>query len=94
MQTEMERIKRELAAKTVVGESAAGMVTVTMNGANRVLSVKIASELVNPYEVEMLEDLVLAAINNATEKAAALAGDEMNKMGGMMPNIPGLNLGQ
>ena len=93
MQQELENVKAEVAKKTVVGESGAGMITVTMNGANRVLSIKIAKEIVNPDELEMLEDLVVAAVNKASEKAAEMVNGEMSKMGGMLPNIPGLNLG-
>lgn len=93
MQQEMEKMKAELASKTVVGESGGGMVSVTMNGANKVLNVKIAPELINPAEADILEDLVVAAVNKASDKAADLVSGEMNKMGSMMPNIPGLNLG-
>lgn len=93
MQSEMENMKNEIAKKVVVGESGAGMVRVEMNGANRVLSIKIAKEIVNPEEIEMLEDLVVAAVNNASQKASDIAASEMSKMQGMLPNIPGLNLG-
>lgn len=93
MQQELEKVKSEVAKKTVVGESGGGMVVVTMNGANRVLSIKIAKEIVNPEDIEMLEDLVVAAVNKAAEKAGDMVSGEMNRMGGMLPNIPGLNLG-
>jgi hypothetical protein len=93
IQEEIQKIKAELASKTVTAESGGGMVTVTMNGANKVVSIKIAKEIVNPDEVEILEDLIVAAVNIATEKAAELAAAEMNKAASMLPNIPGLNLG-
>lgn len=93
MQQELEKVKSDLAQKRVVGESGAGMVTVTMNGANKVLSIKIAKEIVNPEDIEMLEDLVVAAVNSASEKVANLANSQMNNLGSMLPNIPGLNLG-
>jgi len=93
IQEEIQKIKNELADKTVTGESGGGMVSVTMNGANKVISVRIAKELVNPNEVEILEDLIVAAINIASEKAAELAAAEMSKATGMLPNIPGFNLG-
>jgi len=93
MQSEMENIKNILAQKTVEADSGGGMVVVTMNGANKVLSIKIAKELVNPDEVQMLEDLVVAAVNRASEKTTDMVQSEMSKMGGMLPNIPGLNLG-
>ena len=93
MQQELEKIKTEMAQKTVVGESGAGMVSVTMNGANKVVAIKIAKEIVNPEDVEMLEDLIVAAVNNAAEKTAAMVAGEMGRMGGNLPNIPGFNLG-
>ncbi len=93
MQQEMERLKSEMASKTVVGESGGGMVSVTMNGASKVLAIKIAPELINPEEIDILEDLIVAAVNKANDKAADLVSNEMNKFGGMLPNIPGLNLG-
>jgi len=93
IQEEIQKIKAELASKTVTAESGGGMVTVTMNGANKVVSIKIAKEIVKPDEVEILEDLIVAAVNIATEKAAELAAAEMNKATSMLPNIPGLNLG-
>ncbi|MCX8054934.1 MAG: YbaB/EbfC family nucleoid-associated protein [Ignavibacteria bacterium] len=93
IQEEIQKIKNELANKTVTGESGGGMVSVTMNGANKVVSVKIAKELVNPNEVQILEDLIVAAINIASEKATELAAAEMNKATGILPNIPGFNLG-
>lgn len=92
IQEEIQKIKNELANKTVTGESGGGMVSVTMNGANKVISVKIAKELINPDDVEILEDLIVAAINIASEKAAELAAEEMKKATGMLPNITGFNL--
>ncbi len=93
MQSEMENIKNVVAQKTVVGDSGGGMVVVTMNGANKVLSVKIAKEIVNPDDIQMLEDLVVAAVNRASDNAASMVQSEMSKMTSGLPNIPGLNLG-
>lgn len=93
IQEEIQKIKAELASKTVTAESGGGMVSVTMNGANKIVSIKIAKEIVNPDEIEILEDLIVAAVNLATEKASELAASEMNKAANMLPNIPGLNLG-
>jgi len=93
MQKEMEKIKSEVSQKEVTGESGGGMVSVRMNGANRVISIRIAKEIINPDESEMLEDLVVAAINKANETAAAMVQAEMSKVTGMLPNIPGLDLG-
>lgn len=93
MQKEMERMKAEAESKTVEVETGGGMVKITINGANRVTSLKIAKEIINPDDPEMLEDLVLAAVNKANEEAAEMVNEEMKKVSGMMPNIPGLNLG-
>ena len=93
MQEKMARIQEELEAKTVVGESGGGMVKATANGKQRLLSIRIDKEVVNPADIEMLEDLVLAAANKALEDAGKMAQDEMAKAtSGLMPNIPGLNL--
>ncbi len=92
MQQEMEKIKDEISRKTVTSESGGGMVKVTMTGNNKVTSIKISKEIVDPEDVEMLEDLVVAAINKASEDAAVMAQQEMSKVSGMLPNIPGLNL--
>ncbi len=93
MQSEMESIKNELNYKTVTAESGGGMVTVVMTGTHRITSVKIAPELVNPNEITMLQDLIVAAVNKANEAVGELAQQEMGKVSGMLPNIPGLNLG-
>ena len=65
------------------------MVTVTANGQQEILSIKIEPEVVNPDDVEMLEDLILAAVNEAKKKAEELAKNEMKKVTGGL-NIPGL----
>ena len=92
MQQEMEKIKEEVNKKTVNAEAGGGMVTVTMTGANELKEIKISKEIVDPNDIEMLEDLVVAAVNKATKAAADMVQEEMGKLGGMMPNIPGLNL--
>lgn len=93
VQQDMEKVKNELSRKTVRAESGGGMVQVEITGDNRIVSLKIAKEAVDPNEVEMLEDLVVAAANKAIADAADMARDEMRKATGNMPNIPGLNLG-
>ena len=65
------------------------MVTVTANGRQEILSIKIEPEVVNPEDVEMLEDLILAAVNEAKRKSEELAQEEMKKITGGL-NIPGL----
>jgi len=92
MQQEMERIKGDVQKKVVTADSGGGMVTVTMTCSNEIQKINIAKELIDPEEIEMLEDLIVAAINKATKKAADTVNEEMKSIGGMMPNIPGLNL--
>lgn len=93
MQDEVENIKRELSNKTVIAESGGGMVTAVMTGNNKLVSIKIAPELIAQGDIAMTEDLIVAAVNKAVEKAADLAGSDMGRIKNMMPNIPGLNLG-
>ena len=93
MQEKMARIQEELEARTVVGEAGGGMVKVTANGKQHLVRMQIDREVVNPADVEMLEDLILAAANKALEEAGKMAQEEMAKAtSGMLPNIPGLNL--
>jgi len=94
MQEKMQQVQDELAEKRVDGSAGGGMVTVTANGKQEIVAVTIDSQVVDPEDVEMLEDLVLAAVNQAMEKAQELANDEMGKVaGGIMPpgfKMPGL----
>jgi hypothetical protein len=93
MQEKMAQVQEALESRTVVGESGGGMVKVTANGKQMVTAIRIEKEVVNPEEVDMLEDLVVAAVNKALADAAKMAQDEMAKAtNGMLPNIPGLNL--
>jgi nucleoid-associated protein EbfC len=84
------RLQREMAELKVEGNAGGGMVTVVINGAKQVQSIKIDPEVVSKDDVEMLQDLIVAALNDAQRKA----DDEMaQKMGGMLPpglKIPGL----
>lgn len=88
MQEQMMKAQEELATKTVEG-SAGGVVTVTANGQKKIMSIAIKPEAVDPEDVEMLQDLVLTAVNDALSKADELANKDMGKLTGGM-NIPGL----
>ncbi len=92
MQEKMAQVQAGLESKTVVGESGGGMVKVTANGRQHIVKVAIDKEVVTPEDVEMLEDLVLAATNKALDEAGKMAQEEMAKVtSGMLPNIPGMN---
>ncbi|RLB84224.1 MAG: YbaB/EbfC family nucleoid-associated protein [Deltaproteobacteria bacterium] len=89
LQSKMLRLQEEMADKTVETTSGGGMVKVVANGRQQVLSVQIEKEVVDPDDVEMLQDLILAAINDALIKSQEMATEEMSKLTGGL-NIPGL----
>ncbi len=89
MQSRMAKIQEELANKTVQGSAGGGMVQVTVNGQFNLTAVQIEAAVVNPSEKEMLEDLILAAVNDGMRKARDLASSEMSKLTGGL-KIPGL----
>lgn len=90
MQKRMEEIKANLQERVVEATSGGGMVTVQMNGKLELLSIKIDPEVVDPSDVQMLEDLVLAAVAQVIKKAQDIYQSEMNKLAGGV-NIPGLS---
>jgi len=89
MQEQMARIQEQAASKTATGTSGGGIVTVTANGAMQVVSVVIDPEVVKIGDVDMLQDLVVAATNEALRKAKELMESEMKALTGGM-KIPGL----
>jgi nucleoid-associated protein EbfC len=89
MQEQMARTQAELEEKTVEVTAAGGKVTVVANGAGDVLSIKIAKEIVDPEDVDILEDLVLSAVQQAIARGKEMAGSEMSKITGGL-NLPGL----
>jgi nucleoid-associated protein EbfC len=89
MQERMLQLQEELATKAVEATAGGGMVSVTVNGKFEILSLKIDKEVVNPDDVEMLQDLIVAAVNEGVRKAQEMASSEMGKITGGM-QIPGL----
>ena len=93
MQEKMNAAQDELENKTVTAEAGGGMVKVTANGAQKITGIEIDREAVDPDDLELLEDLVIAGVNKALEDASEMAQEEMKKsMGGMLPQ--GMDLGQ
>jgi nucleoid-associated protein EbfC len=91
MQSRMDKTQEELAQKTVDGSAGGGMVRVTVNGQLALTAIKIDPTVINAEEKEMLEDLVMAAINDGMRKARDMASSEMSKITGGL-KIPGLSL--
>lgn len=89
MQEQMLKAQEELGNKTVEGTAGGGVVTVKVNGHKKVLNIAIKPEAVDPEDVEMLQDLILTAVNDAMGKADELANQDMGKFTGGM-KIPGL----
>ena len=89
LQSKMLKLQEELADKTVETSSGGGMVKVVANGKQQLVSIQIEQEVVDPDDVEMLQDLILAAVNDALTKAQDMVSGEMSKLTGGL-NIPGL----
>lgn len=89
MQKRMLEIREELASRTVEATVGGGMVTAVVNGQQEVISLKITREVVDPEDTEMLEDLVVAAVNEALQQSQELMSAEMSKLTGGL-KIPGL----
>jgi DNA-binding YbaB/EbfC family protein len=92
LQEKMAQVQAELEQKTVSADAGGGMVRVTVNGKQQLVSIKVEKEVVNPEDVEMLEDLIVSAVNRGLEESQRMAQDEMQKVtAGALPKIPGLN---
>jgi len=89
LQKKMLKTQQELATKTVEASAGGGMVKVIANGAQKIESIVLEKEVVDPEDVEMLQDLVLAAVNDALNKSQEMVSSEMGKLTGGL-NIPGL----
>jgi len=94
LQTRMNDAQEKLREIETTVEVGGGMVSVTINGKQEIKKIKIEKSVVSPDDVELLEDLILSAVNKAVDQSQKLAKDEMGKAtSGMIPNIPGLDLG-
>ena len=89
LQAKLAKAQQELADTTVEASSGGGAVKVTINGQQKIQSVKISPEAINPDDVELLEDLVLTAVNEAIAKSQELATEHLGKLTGGL-KIPGL----
>lgn len=89
LQKKMLKMQEELAAKTVEAAAGGGMVKVIANGAQKIESISLEKEIVDPEDIEMLQDLILAAVNDALARSQEMVSSEMGKLTGGL-NIPGL----
>jgi DNA-binding YbaB/EbfC family protein len=88
LQSKMLKLQDELANKTVESTAGGGMIKVVANGKQQIVSISMEKEVVDPEDVEMLQDLVLAAVNDALTKAQEMVSEEMGKLTGGL-NLPG-----
>ena len=89
LQGKIVKLQDELAEKTIEASSGGGMVKAVATGKQQITSIEIEKEVVDPEDVEMLQDLILAAVNDALEKSQEMVSNEMSKLTGGM-NMPGL----
>ena len=89
LQNKMAKMQEEMASKTIETSVGGGMIKVIANGKQEIVSIRIEKEVVNPDDVEMLQDLLLAAVNDALTQSQKMVSDEMSKLTGGL-NIPGL----
>jgi DNA-binding YbaB/EbfC family protein len=91
-QAKMAKLQEELGEKTVEASAGGGMVSVVANGRQEIVSINIETEVIDPEDAEMLQDLILAAVNDALSRAKNMMNEEMGKLtqGLNLPNVPGL----
>jgi DNA-binding YbaB/EbfC family protein len=89
LQAKMAKLQEEVAEQTIEGSAGGGMVKVVANGRQQIVAIDIEKEVVDPEDVEMLQDLILAAANDALQKSQDMVAEKMSKLTGGM-NIPGL----
>jgi DNA-binding YbaB/EbfC family protein len=89
-QSKMAKLQEELASQTVESSAGGGMVTVVVNGRQEILSIRIDPEVVDPDDPEMLQDLIMAAVNDGLSRARDMMNEEMGKLTKGL-NIPGLS---
>ncbi|MEX2318772.1 MAG: YbaB/EbfC family nucleoid-associated protein [Bauldia sp.] len=92
LQGKMEQLQAEVSAMEVAGSSGGGLVTVVMTGKSEMKRVKIDASLLKPEEAEIVEDLVVAAVNDARAKAEAALADKMRELTGGLQLPPGMKL--
>lgn len=93
VQAKMKEAQENLVHVTATGESGAGMVKATVNGKKQLVKLDIDNEIINDSDKEMMQDLIIAAVNKAIEEAEVKAKEELKKSTeGVIPNIPGLDL--
>ena len=88
-QEKLGAIQEELAGRMVTGTSGGGMITATVNGRSELVGLAIEKEVINPEDAQMLQDLIVAAVNDGLQKAKALGKGELSKLTGGL-NIPGM----
>ena len=90
MQSQMEAMQKEMANRQFYSTSGGGAVSVTITGKGRIVSISITEDIVNPKDIETLEDLIQIAVNNAKDEAEKAFSAEMNKLTGGLPLPPGM----
>jgi DNA-binding YbaB/EbfC family protein len=89
IQSQVTQMQAELGQRRIEASAGGGMVTATVNGRQELIAVRIDSQVVDPNDVEMLEDLIVAAVSEALSRASEMAAEEMKKLTGGL-SLPGL----